>query len=140
MKFSEYERKLENNPEYINARNNLALHFELANAVLRARIRRGWSQKELAEAVGTKQANISRIEAGLGNPTLSLIQKIIKSLGLEVTIFPQKVNSVALSQVTSESGYENTTSYEVLNWPGNECAVEYNTHSNSDNQRKAQIE
>ncbi|HSQ17704.1 MAG TPA: helix-turn-helix transcriptional regulator, partial [Anaerolineales bacterium] len=65
---------------------DLALHFELANAVLRARLQKGWTQSDLAKAVGTKQANISKIEAGLANPTLALVRKITRALGLEVWV------------------------------------------------------
>jgi len=38
--------------------------------------------------VGTKQATISRIEAGLANPTLSLIRKILQALDLDLKIQP----------------------------------------------------
>jgi transcriptional regulator with XRE-family HTH domain len=51
--------------------------------VLRARLEKGWTQTELARRVGTKQANISRIEAGLANPTLELVQKVCKALEIQ---------------------------------------------------------
>ena len=86
MKRSELDQKLQENPEYTQAMDDLKLHFELANAVLRARLQKGWSQTELARAVGTKQANISRIEAGLANPTLALVRKITRVLALEVNL------------------------------------------------------
>jgi len=84
MKYSDYKKTLDQDPEYQTAKAELKLKFDLGNAVLRARLKRGWSQTELARRVGTKQANISRIEAGLGNPTLELIQKVSKVLGLEI--------------------------------------------------------
>lgn len=86
MKLSEPDQKLQENPEYVQAMDDLKLHFELASAVLRARLKKGWSQSELARAVGTKQANISRIEAGLANPTITLVRKLTKALELEVRI------------------------------------------------------
>ena len=88
MKLSELDQKLQHNPEYIQAMDELALHFELADAVLRARLRKGWTQTDLAKAVGTKQANISNIEAGLANPTLALIRKLTRALDLEVRFAP----------------------------------------------------
>jgi transcriptional regulator with XRE-family HTH domain len=84
MKYSEYKKKLEQDPEYQAAEAELKLVFRLGNAVLRTRLKRGWTQSELARRVGTKQANISRIEAGLGNPTLELIRKVCEALGLDV--------------------------------------------------------
>lgn len=86
MKLSEFRQDLQQDPEFVEAQENLKLHFELANAVLRARIKKGWSQTDLAKAVGTKQVNISRIESGLANPTLALVQKIVSVLDLEVKI------------------------------------------------------
>ena len=90
MKLSELDQKLQENPEYTQAMDDLTLHFELANAVLRARLQKGWSQTELAKAVGTKQANISKIEAGLANPTLALIRKLTRALDLDVWILAKQ--------------------------------------------------
>ena len=88
MKYTDYRRQIEQDPEYRAGKNALKIYFALGDAVLRARITRGWSQAELAEKVGTKQANISRIEAGIANPTLSLIQKLTDVLQLNVLFTP----------------------------------------------------
>ena len=88
MKYADYLQEIEKNSEYRDAKEALKVHLALGDAVLRARLSRNWTQEDLAEKVGTKQANISRIEAGLGNPTLKLIQKIIQVLELEVYFFP----------------------------------------------------
>jgi transcriptional regulator with XRE-family HTH domain len=82
MKYSDYKKQLEQNPEYREAQAELQLAFDLGDAVLQARLKKGWTQTELARQVGTRQANISRIEAGLANPTLELIRKICKALDL----------------------------------------------------------
>ena len=88
MKLQEFSRYLEEDPEYLKAAEELHLQLLLADAVLKGRLHKGWSQTQLAEAVGTKQANISRIEAGLANPTLSLIRKILQALDLDLKIQP----------------------------------------------------
>lgn len=80
MKHSDYKKQLEHNPEYLEAKAELELAFAFGDAVLRARLKKGWTQTELARRVGTKQANISRIEAGLANPTLELVQKVCNAL------------------------------------------------------------
>ena len=41
---------------------------------------RGLSQQQLAEMIGANQATISKIESGVGNPTLSMINRIAKAL------------------------------------------------------------
>jgi transcriptional regulator with XRE-family HTH domain len=84
MKYSDYRERLSHNAEYQKATEELKYHFAFGNAVLAARLKKGWSQTELARRAGTKQANISRIEAGLGNPTLDLIKKICDTLDLEL--------------------------------------------------------
>jgi transcriptional regulator with XRE-family HTH domain len=82
MKLREFRLRLETDPEYNQALEELLLKFYFGNAVLRARLNKNWSQAQLADAVGTKQANISRIEAGMGNTTFSLAQKILNVLDL----------------------------------------------------------
>lgn len=46
----------------------------------RIRKARGLTQTQLAEAIGANQATISKIEKGLGNPTLDMIQRIAAAL------------------------------------------------------------
>jgi HTH-type transcriptional regulator / antitoxin HipB len=89
MKYSEYKKKLEQDQEYRAAKEELQMAFALGSAVLRARLRKGWTQSELAKLIGTKQANISRIEAGLSNPTLNMVDKLFRILDLELRIQPQ---------------------------------------------------
>jgi DNA-binding XRE family transcriptional regulator len=45
---------------------------------------KGLSQTELAEAVGIKQATVSRIEKGVNNPSLDVAEKIAEALGVNV--------------------------------------------------------
>ena len=46
-----------------------------------ARAARGISQRELSEASGVRQADISRIERGVGNPTEGTLQRLAFALG-----------------------------------------------------------
>jgi ribosome-binding protein aMBF1 (putative translation factor) len=88
MKYSDFKKNLEKNPEYSQAIADLDLAYAFGDAVLHARLKKGWTQTGLARRVGTRQANISRIEAGLANPTLELIQRVCKPLDLHPE-FPQ---------------------------------------------------
>jgi ribosome-binding protein aMBF1 (putative translation factor) len=90
MKLKEFRNRLEESKEYSNAKKELKLQFDLADVVLKARINKGWSQEQLAEAIGTKQANISRIEAGLANPTLNVIKKLTNVLEIDIEISCEK--------------------------------------------------
>ena len=109
MRHTDYLSELENDADYQRAAEELRLNFILGNAVIRARIQKGLSQAELADLVGTKQANISRIESALGNPTLKLISKIMNVLDIQIQlVMPTATNSFSSIPVPR---------IPVNNWP-----------------------
>jgi transcriptional regulator with XRE-family HTH domain len=56
----------------------------LARNLRQIRLQRSWSQYELADEAGLRQALISAIELGAANPTLTSLDKIAAALGVEV--------------------------------------------------------
>lgn len=56
------------------------------------RIKRGLTQKELAERVGSKQPSISRLETGDQEPSLSFLRRVAAALDarLEIHIIPHE--------------------------------------------------
>lgn len=46
----------------------------------------GMTQEELAELVGTKKSNISRLESGRYNPSLDFLIKVAAGLGKSIQI------------------------------------------------------
>lgn len=84
MKLKEYRKRLHQDPEYIAAKHELKPFLDLADNVLYLRLEKDWSQSELARRVGTRQANISRIESGLANPTVKFLQRLAQAFGVEV--------------------------------------------------------
>src|SRR2546421_2333517 len=46
-----------------------------------ARAAQGWTQQQLAEAAGIAQADVSRIERGLSNPTIRTVERLFRVLG-----------------------------------------------------------
>ena len=56
----------------------------VGQAIAEAREEKGMSQRDLSSASGVMQADISKIEKGKGNPTLTTLQKLAKSLGRTV--------------------------------------------------------
>jgi len=65
----------------------LGPEFAVIEMIIRRRIEKRLSQKELAQIVGTKQSAISRLESGSYNPSLSFLQKVVEGLGAELKIF-----------------------------------------------------
>lgn len=60
--------------------------YELTREIIRLRIEKGLTQKQLAELVGTKQSSISRLENGSYNPSIEFLAKVAHALGKEVHI------------------------------------------------------
>jgi transcriptional regulator with XRE-family HTH domain len=80
------EEELQQDPEYLEAEARLKPYLDLADEVIELRLERGWTQTELARRAGTQQANISRIENGLANPTVKLLHKLAEAFGTELRI------------------------------------------------------
>ena len=72
--------------ETLSEYERLRLQYELIGQIIGARAEQGITQAQLAERVGTKQTNISRLERGEGNPTLEFMQKIATGLGKKLVI------------------------------------------------------
>lgn len=60
--------------------------YEVVKTIIKERIKRGWSQTELAEAIGSRQPVISRLERGDGNPSLQTLGRIAKALDLSLKV------------------------------------------------------
>lgn len=61
-------------------------HGASAKAVAAARAQAGLSQKELAERTGIDQSDISKIERGVANPSVSTLERIAAALGGELSV------------------------------------------------------
>ena len=70
------------------------------DAVIAARAERGMSQIELAEKTGMDQSDISKIERGVANPSVSTLAKIAKAFEAELII---KIDTKLPSDDVSES-------------------------------------
>jgi ribosome-binding protein aMBF1 (putative translation factor) len=60
--------------------------YQLVKTIIRERLARGWSQTDLANAIGTRQPVISRLERGEGNPSLGTLHKIATALDLSLEV------------------------------------------------------
>lgn len=64
----------------------LGPEYEVIRTIVAERIKRGWSQSDLAAAVGSRQPVISRLERGEGNPSLQTLQRIAQALNLSLHV------------------------------------------------------
>ena len=60
--------------------------FEVARALIAARLDAHLTQKELAQKSGIRQSNISRIENGNSSPTVSTLQALAVGMGKKLKI------------------------------------------------------
>ena len=67
-------------------RKEISIQAAVAENLIAARARVGMTQKQLADATGIYQADISKIERGLANPSLATLKRLADGLGLKLTI------------------------------------------------------
>ncbi len=68
-------------PEFKKAYDDLELEFSIIEQVIRKRLDKGLTQKQLADKVGTKQSAIARLEGGTTNPSVAFLDKVARALG-----------------------------------------------------------
>ena len=59
---------------------------EIASQLRQVRKEQGMTQDRLAEKVGTRKSNISRLESGRYNPSLDFLEKVAGGLGREIEV------------------------------------------------------
>jgi XRE family transcriptional regulator, regulator of sulfur utilization len=67
-------------PAQAELRHRFEAAIELGLQFRDARVACGWSQRELSERSGIRQADISRIERGAGNPTEATLHRLAGAL------------------------------------------------------------
>jgi len=87
MKEVEEETRLEG-PEAVAEAELLQAHFRLATELILLRRRRKLTQRQVSVLSGIQQSEISRIEAGGGNPTLATMNVLVRALGAELRLAP----------------------------------------------------
>jgi ribosome-binding protein aMBF1 (putative translation factor) len=60
--------------------------YDLIQAMIDARIKKGITQKILAKKMKTKQSVISRLESGNANPSFKFVKRLAEALGTDINI------------------------------------------------------
>src|SRR5260221_2414805 len=76
----------EDREEYDRAYAAAALAGELAELVYNLRDRAGLTQAELARRMGTTQASIARIESGGSVPTVEMLARLERAMGVSLRL------------------------------------------------------
>ena len=73
-------------PEIRKEMEKLEQEFAIVRAIIEARTSSGLTQEELSRKSGINQANISKLEHGKANPSVSTLQKLANGLGKRLVI------------------------------------------------------
>ena len=88
MKWSRAKESILKNEEVQKELKMSEAEFRIIEEIIMARREKNLTQKGLAELIGTRQSNISRLESGNYNPSIEFLQKIAAAMDkkLEVRI------------------------------------------------------
>lgn len=65
---------------------SLETEYSIIQAIIDARKSEGLTQKGLSILTGVTQADISKLERGIGNPSLKTLQRIADGLGMKLKL------------------------------------------------------
>ncbi len=85
-KYKDFKKELLKDKGINKNYKNLNSEFYLIELIIKKRIEKGFTQKDLAQKIGTKQSAVSRLESGDYNPSVSFLQKIAQALDSELKI------------------------------------------------------
>jgi predicted transcriptional regulator len=72
--------------EYAKAFHDMEEEFQFAEELIKARIRSGLTQRQLAEKMGTTQSTIARLESGSSLPSLRSLKRYARATGSKFKI------------------------------------------------------
>ena len=84
--YAEFKKKSLANPEVKAAYDELQPEYDIIQAMIDARKSQNMTQKDLSEATGITQADISRIENGTRNPSLEMVKRLAAGMGMRLKL------------------------------------------------------
>ncbi len=85
-KYQQFKKELLQDKEIKKAYQELEPEFFLIEKIIKKRIEKGLTQKELAKKLGTKQSAISRFESGTYNPSFMFLKKIANAMNVDLRV------------------------------------------------------
>lgn len=81
-----FKKKLLKDPEFKKAYDEAQPEFEIARAIIRARIVQKMTQKQLAKRINTTQSVISRVEQAKTSPSISFLKRLAAALNTTLQV------------------------------------------------------
>jgi len=85
-RFEDWEAEQMKDPEFRAALEKLKPIMDLDRSILRLRIAKGWSHKELARRAHVREGRLTRLAQSEGNPSLRFLRKLAKALDARVVM------------------------------------------------------
>lgn len=74
------------NDDFKKEWNNIQPELQIIDTLIEARKAKRITQKQLSEITGIAQGDISKLENGLGNPSIKTLQRLANGLGMMLKI------------------------------------------------------
>lgn len=84
--YSQFKKEILRNKKIRTAYDAIGPEFEIVASLIERRLEKGFTQRELAKRVGTKQSSIARLESGTYNPSLDFLKKVTDALDARLRI------------------------------------------------------
>ena len=85
-RYQEFKKRQLENPVIKEEYDALEPEFDIIQAIINTRKQQNITQKELSERTGITQADISRIENGTRNPSLEMLKRLAKGMGMQLKL------------------------------------------------------
>ncbi|MBI2337815.1 helix-turn-helix domain-containing protein [Candidatus Daviesbacteria bacterium] len=85
-KWEDLEKELLADPAVKKEYDHLALRYTIISELIALRLKKGMTQKDIAEKIGTKQSAIARLESGSINPSIEFLHRIAQVMGYKLSI------------------------------------------------------
>ncbi|OGH15284.1 MAG: hypothetical protein A3C27_02225 [Candidatus Levybacteria bacterium RIFCSPHIGHO2_02_FULL_39_36] len=86
MNWETHRKILMRDPEVRKAWKETRLEYEIARALILARVKKHLTQAQLAKKLKTRQSVISRVESGKSTPSLSFLKRLASVLGASLSV------------------------------------------------------
>lgn len=84
--YNEFKKRILQNREVKKVYEELGPEYEIIALLIKRRLQRRLTQRELAYRIGTRQSAISRLESGAYNPSLNFLFRVADALDAELKV------------------------------------------------------
>ena len=86
LDWEDFEKELLARPGFKQALEETRLEYEIARALIKARLEKGLTQAEIAKRMNTKQSVISRVENARTMPSLAFLKRLAAVLDASLQV------------------------------------------------------